>query len=177
MSAEIINFNPFLERKQYHQCNILVPQLESNSLHTSYMPWVDNTDFELDLSQLCSTLSTNSSEFKFPTIMSRYGKDKNPVAALYQYVQEGLCCATGKLSTYEWILDFFYDAEWLSSLLSALNKDVCRLRSLLCSYGKTHGKLIGDAKAAYNIMKDFENYIFIFSSVTAWREDVGYPPY
>ena len=63
--------------------------------------------FSKDHAELLACLKTKNAKYKFPTVMSGYRKDINPVDALYQNLQEALFRFDKDDKFYVWIISLF----------------------------------------------------------------------
>ena len=79
--------------------------------------------FNKEYINLVANLKTKSAKYKFPTILSGYRKEINPVDALYQNLQEALFCFDKDDKFYVWIISLFGDEKWLKDLLADLSYD------------------------------------------------------
>lgn len=115
----------------------------------------------LDIDATLSTLKTNSTKFKFPTVMHGYHRNINPVSALYENVQEILLKHSKDHEISRWVLSLFDDKSWKHDLLDAISEDRDTLINVfLQEYLSSDGKEI----IRYNIEK-FRHYIIVFSSL------------
>lgn len=131
-------------------------KLAVNAHAQSFLP-----DYNEHISSVLTSLKTNSPKFKFPTVMSGYRRDMNPVSALYENVQEILLKNNKDHKICRWILSLFTDQEWKMALIDALLQDHRNLsQTVQRSNLSSHDKKI----LQYNIEK-FRHYIIVFSSL------------
>jgi len=115
--------------------------------------------FNKEYSELISCLKTKSPRYKFPTIMSGYRKEINPVDALYQNLQEALFRFDKNNKFYVWIISLFTDEEWLTQLLADLNNDCVTISKFQKENSKNkYGVGLNELHVLQNIKSNFVHY-------------------
>jgi hypothetical protein len=130
-------------------------------------------EFSRDLKSLESNLKTNSSKFKFPTILCNYRKGINPVVALYHNVQEALFKYDPKNKKYVWIINLFLNKRWLTELLSAINTDIKSINTIIKKYNSNRDSTYINAKLneLLDKKKNLTHYAEVFVLVEEWKKD------
>jgi hypothetical protein len=117
-------------------------------------------------------MSTRSSKFMFPTILSRYKKGINPVHALYNSTQEVILTFQDNNITHTWLIELFDNEEWVMDLISATYRDLTEVELLLAdSTSIPSARIRDDIKFLKRLSENLRAYIFTFESVSEWKKD------
>lgn len=120
-----------------------------------------------------SNLDTTGTEFVFPTVMSRYRDNLNPVTALYYDARELLRRYNPDCARHEWLLGLLQDRVFNNKLVDALSRDIVRLERIISRYYWPMHKLSNNIPLelfhARQLSKDFKHYITMFNSVLEWE--------
>lgn len=116
-------------------------------------------EFNRGYNTLVTNLRTKNAKYKFPTVMSGYRKDINPVDALYQNLQEALFCFDKNNKFYVWIISLFRNEEWLDNLLADLHHDCVMIsRFQKDNYKNKYNVGINELHVLQNIKSNFAHY-------------------
>lgn len=118
-------------------------------------------------------LETTKAEFVFPTVMSRYRPNLNPVSALYYDARELLRSYNPNCARHEWLLGLLQDREFNNKLVDALSKDSFRLDRIVSRYYWPMHKLSDgiplEVFHARQLSKDFRHYCTVFICLLEWE--------
>lgn len=117
-------------------------------------------------------LETLHSDFAFPTVMTRYRSNINPVTALYYEARELMCRYNTEDPKHVWLLGLLQDREFNNKLVDSLARDIKRLDRIISRYYWATNKLSNNIPLelfhARQLTKDFKHYITMFTSILEW---------
>ena len=115
--------------------------------------------FSKDHAELLACLKTKNAKYKFPTVMSGYRKDINPVDALYQNLQEALFRFDKDDKFYVWIISLFKNKEWLNELLADLHSDCAAISKFQNENSRNKYNVgLNELHVLQNIKSNFSHY-------------------
>lgn len=166
MTAKIIQFTQAKLSREIHQ-NITRSRQLRQSLYASdeyadaYYEEKEyfKEKFSTEHAELLACLKTKNAKYKFPTVMSGYRKEINPVDALYQNLQEALFKFNKDDKFYVWIISLFKDEEWLNSLLADLQSDCAAISKFQKENSKNKYYIgLNELHVLQNIKSNFSHY-------------------
>lgn len=93
--------------------------------------------FDSELCTLYNTLETETSKYKYPSILANYKKNINPVYSIHQELQAALLSDLVTLKT-SWIISTFYTEYFLLSVISDINCDLNKICVFKSKYNKDY---------------------------------------
>lgn len=130
------------------------------------------TALRAEYTSVTNGLDSTSSEFVFPTVMSRYRASINPITALYYDARELLRSFNPNNQRHEWLLGLLQDREFNNKIVDALSRDIVRLERIVSRYYWPMHKLSDNIPLevfhARQLTKDFKHYITVFNSILEW---------
>ena len=125
--------------------------------------------FNYDYAYLKDNMHTRSTDFMYPGILNRYRRGINPVAALYNSLQEALFKYDETNKHYVWIVSLFADSDWIANLYEALDSDVTRITSIISKYRASNSAFINKKlKRLQKLKETFLQFIEVFGMVQEW---------
>jgi len=128
-----------------------------------------------DYESVMDTLETKSNKFIFPTVMSRYRPNINPLTALYYDSREMFRRYNSEDPRHIWLLDIITDRNFSNEMLDSLSRDVKRLERVIQRYywpfSKVDKKIPLELFHARQQLKDFRHYYNFFMSAQLWAPD------
>lgn len=186
MDAIIISFEEAKikrELKKIHRTNLLHKLVNSSkNAYASSLKEINTIikyvyrkeyqqDFTYEYNSLLENLETKQAKFKFPTILSGYRKDMNPIDALYQNLQEALFKYDKDNPICVWIIELFKDEQWLDDLIYAIRKDYTDINNFQHKhYRNEHAIGYGEICVLQNIKTNYAHYIEVFSMMKDWED-------
>lgn len=152
MDKNIISFNLAKQRRDKQRGS--PPMSSLNSTQLDVLP--DFIELECDL--LIKGLRSKKLKYKYPTILSGYRKEINPVDALYQNLQESLFKYDPNNEFCMWVISLFEDDEWLSELIKDLEIDCANITQFQIRYRVSH-----KFRTLHDIKHNFQHYIKFFN--------------
>lgn len=128
--------------------------------------------FSQELKYLKSKYNTRSPKFMFPSTLCNYRKDINPVTALYLTLQNVLLTYDSLNNTHKWVLSLFDDPEWKTSLISAINKDINRIKDFCNKFADCTSTYI--QKELHSLVKKHQEYklfLEVINMLQEWKQE------
>jgi hypothetical protein len=140
---------------------------------TEKKSYLSDTEIEFDkeYADLNKKLLSRHRKYRYPTILSGYRKEINPIDALYQNLQESLFKYDPENEFCVWVINLFKDDTWLTQLLSDLEDD-CHAISKFQKKHRNNPNNVGLDKLhiLQNIKSNFEHYAELFTMMQSWEE-------
>lgn len=125
-----------------------------------------------DYSGVISQLETDSSEFKFPSVLIKYRPDINPIRAIFYEVREIMRSHNTENEYQVWLLSLLQDAEYNNKIVDALSVDIKRLTKIVSRYylpmTQYTDRIPLELFHARQLIKDFQHYKGMFISLKSW---------
>lgn len=119
------------------------------------------------------SLETEKSRFKFPSVLTKYRPNINPVRALYYEVREVGRTYNHENDYHEWLLGLVSDREFNNQLVDALCVDIKRLEKIVSRFYlpllKNTTEIPLELFHARQLIKDFRHYRTTFINVREWE--------
>jgi len=120
-------------------------------------------------------LETESSDFKFPSVLTKYRPSINPVKALFYEVRELTRTYNIESEYHVWLLSLLQDLEYNNKIVDALSIDIKRLEKIVSRY---YLPMINYTDSiplelfhARQLIKDFRHYKNTFITLRSWRPE------
>ena len=120
---------------------------------------------------LLSNLKTTSTEFKFPTILSDYRSDINPVSAIYYNTLEVVRAFNTHNEKHHWIINIVKDRKFNTKLITALTQDINQLKTFLEEHNHIDITTSLELFHAWKMSEDFNTYKNFFTDLQNWQAD------
>ena len=121
-----------------------------------------------DYKTVIENLDTAKNNFIFPTVMSRYRPDINPLTALFYDTRDMFRRFNSEDPRHVWLLELITDRKFNNEILDALSRDVKRLERVIQRYywpfSKFDKQIPLELFHARQLMKDFRHYYNFFMS-------------
>jgi hypothetical protein len=128
-------------------------------------------EFNKEYTELIDALSSRHRKYRYPTILSGYRKEINPVDALYQNLQESLFKYNPENEFCVWVINLFKDEVWLSQLLQDLEDDCNSITDFQQRHYKNPNNIgLNKLHILQNIKSNFEHYAELFTMMQSWEE-------
>ena len=128
-----------------------------------------------DYSSTISQLETETSEFKFPSVLIKYRPNINPVRALFYEIREITRSYNIENEYHAWLVTLLQDTEYNNKLIDALSIDIRRLEKVVSRYylplTKYTDSIPLELFHARQLIKDFRHYKNAFISLKAWDSE------
>jgi hypothetical protein len=125
-----------------------------------------------DYASTMSHLETDSSDFKFPSVLIKYRPNINPVRALFYEVREITRSYSIENEYHAWLLGLIQDLEYSNKIVDALSIDIRRLEKIVSRYYlpliKYTDKIPLELFHARQLIKDFRHYRTTFIALKSW---------
>jgi hypothetical protein len=119
-----------------------------------------------------SNLSTEQSLFKFPTVLSKYRPNINPIKALFYELRTVTRSYNYDSEYHQWLLGIINDREFNNQIIDALLKDIKRLERIVSRYYLPLTQFTKEIPLelfhARQMIKDFRHYIAVFATAKDW---------
>lgn len=120
-------------------------------------------------------LHTVSSDFMFPTVLSRYRDNINPIRALYYDLKELFTSYSSDSERHVWLLSLLQDPVFYQSLCIAIEKDCSSLTEFFNKYYDILKNDLNDIPLelyhARQLIKDYKNFRIAFDTAYKWDPD------
>lgn len=120
-------------------------------------------------------LETESSDFKFPSVLTKYRPSINPVKALFYEVRELTRTYNIENEYHIWLLGLLQDCEYNNKIIDALSIDIKRLEKIVSRY---YLPMINYTDSiplelfhARQLIKDFRHYRNTFITLKSWQPE------
>ena len=128
-----------------------------------------------DYTSTISLLETDSSEFKFPSVLSKYRHNINPIRALFYEVRELVRSFNTDSEYHHWLHGLITDNDYNNKIIDALSIDIKRLEKIVSRYylpmTKYTNKIPLELFHARQLIKDFQHYKNTFTRIKYWDLD------
>ena len=128
-----------------------------------------------DYTSTINQLETESSDFKFPSVLVKYRTNINPVRALFYETRELLRSYNFDNEYHSWLLGILSDHEYNNKLIDALSIDIKRLEKIVSRYylplTKYTDKIPLELFHARQLIKDFRHYKNTFINIKSWNPE------
>lgn len=128
-----------------------------------------------DYTSTINQLETESSDFKFPSVLVKYRTNINPVRALFYETRELLRSYNFDNEYHSWLLGILSDQEYNNRLIDALSIDIKRLEKIVSRYylplTKYTDKIPLELFHARQLIKDFRHYKNTFINIKSWNPE------
>lgn len=125
-----------------------------------------------DYASTMSQLETDSSDFKFPSVLIKYRPNINPVRALFYEVREITRSYNIENEYHAWLLGLIQNLEYSNKIVDALSIDIRRLEKIVSRYylplTKYTDKIPLELFHARQLIKDFQHYRTTFIALKSW---------
>lgn len=125
-----------------------------------------------DYTSTMRLLETESSEFKFPSVLVKYRTDINPVRALFYETREILRSYNLENEYQVWLIGLLTDHEYNNKIIDALSIDIKRLEKIVSRYylplTQYTDSIPLELFHARQLIKDFRHYKNTFITVRSW---------
>lgn len=124
---------------------------------------------------IMENMHTNDPDFRFPTIMSRYRPNMNPVRAIFYDTREVVNTYNTNDPRHTWLVDLVRDPEFNNRLIEALSADMRRLNKILMRYylvvSQKTDEIPLELFHARHQLADFRVYYQFFTDINSWDLD------
>ena len=125
-----------------------------------------------DYTSTINQLETETSEFKFPSVLVKYRPNINPVRALFYEIREITRSYNIENDYHAWLLGLIQDREYNNKIIDALSIDIKRLEKIVSRYylplTKYTDKIPLELFHARQLIKDFRHYKNTFIALQFW---------
>ena len=125
-----------------------------------------------DYTSTINLLETESTTFKFPSVLIKYRPNINPVRALFYEIREITRSYNLENEYHAWLLGLIQDQEYNNKIIDALSIDIKRLEKIVSRYylplTKYTDKIPLELFHARQLIKDFRHYKNTFISLKSW---------
>ena len=129
-----------------------------------------------DYTSTINQLETESTEFKFPSVLVKYRSNINPVRALFYEVREILRSYNLENEYQTWLISLIADSEYNNKIIDALSIDIKRLEKIVSRYylplTKYTDSIPLELFHARQLIKDFRHYKNTFIAVKSWDPEL-----
>lgn len=129
----------------------------------------------IDYASTFNSLQTSSTDFMFPTVLSRYRANINPVRALYYDVREVVNRYNVENERHVWLRELITDRSFNNKLCDAIAVDIKRLERLIKRYywavSQMDDSIPLELFHARQMIKDFRHYYQFFTNAREWNAD------
>jgi hypothetical protein len=153
----------------------------ANSLISAYEKKIQNNLDSLkialrkDYTSTMNQLETESSDFKFPSVLTKYRPSINPVKALFYEIRELTRTYNIESEYHVWLLSLLQDLEYNNKLIDAISVDIRRLERIVSRY---YLPMINYTDSiplelfhARQLIKDFRHYKNTFITLKSWHPE------
>lgn len=150
----------------------------ADSLIADYEKKINNnveslkTALRNDYTSTINLLETESTTFKFPSVLIKYRPNINPVRALFYEIREITRSYNLENEYHAWLLGLIQDQEYNNKIIDALSIDIKRLEKIVSRYylplTKYTDKIPLELFHARQLIKDFRHYKNTFISLKSW---------
>ena len=130
------------------------------------------TALRKDYTSTINQLETETSEFKFPSVLIKYRPNINPVRALFYEIREITRSYNIENEYHAWLLGLLQDQEYNNKIVDALSIDIKRLEKIVSRYylplTNYTDKIPLELFHARQLIKDFRHYRNTFISLKSW---------
>lgn len=120
-------------------------------------------------------LESESSEFKFPSVLVKYRSNINPIRALFYEAREITRSYNPENEYHSWLISLLSDADYNNKIIDALSIDIKRLEKIVSRYylplTKYTNSIPLELFHARQLIKDFRHYKNTFISIKNWDPD------
>jgi hypothetical protein len=147
----------------------LVKDYQHNMKHS-----LDSIKFALrkEYGATMSNLETEQAKFKFPSVLTKYRPDINPIRALFYELREITRSYNYDSEYHQWLLGTITDNEFNNQIVDALLVDIKRLERIVSRYYLPLTQYTKEIPLelfhARQLIKDFRHYIATFVSAKDW---------
>lgn len=117
-------------------------------------------------------LETESSDFKFPSVLTKYRPSINPVKAIFYEIREITRSYNIENEYQVWLLTLLKDLEYNNKLVDALSIDIKRLEKIVSRYYLPMVRYTDaiplELFHARQLIKDFRHYKNTFIALRSW---------
>jgi hypothetical protein len=125
-----------------------------------------------DYTSTINLLETESAEFKFPSVLTKYRANINPIRALFYEVREITRSYNLDNDYHVWLIGLLSDHEYNNKIIDALSVDIKRLERIVSRYYLPMTKYTDSIPLelfhARQLIKDFRHYKNTFMTVKSW---------
>jgi len=128
-----------------------------------------------DYTSTINLLETDSSDFKFPSVLSKYRRNINPIRALFYEIRELVRSFNTDNEYHHWLYGLITDNDYNNKIIDALSIDIKRLEKIVSRYylpmTKYTNKIPLELFHARQLIKDFQHYKNTFTRIKYWNPD------
>ena len=125
-----------------------------------------------DYASTINQLETESVDFKFPSVLTKYRSNINPVRALFYETRELVRTFNIDNEYHQWLHGLLADNEYNNKIIDALSVDIKRLEKIVSRYYLPMTKYTDSIPLelfhARQLIKDFRHYKNTFINVKSW---------
>lgn len=129
-----------------------------------------------DYTSTINQLETETSDFKFPSVLVKYRPNINPVRALFYEIREITRSYNIENDYHAWLLGLIQDREYNNKIIDALSIDIKRLEKIVSRYylplTKYTDKIPLELFHARQLIKDFRHYKNTFIALQSWDPEI-----
>jgi hypothetical protein len=128
-----------------------------------------------DYTSTINLLETDSADFKFPSVLSKYRQNINPIRALFYEIRELVRSFNTDSEYHHWLYGLITDNDYNNKIIDALSIDIKRLEKIVSRYylpmTKYTDKIPLELFHARQLIKDFQHYKNTFARIKYWNLD------
>jgi hypothetical protein len=128
-----------------------------------------------DYASTINLLETDSADFKFPSVLSKYRRNINPIRALFYETRELVRSFNTDSEYHHWLYGLVTDNDYNNKIIDALSIDIKRLEKIVSRYylpmTKYTDKIPLELFHARQLIKDFQHYKNTFTRIKYWNLD------
>jgi hypothetical protein len=125
-----------------------------------------------DYTSTINQLETESSDFKFPSVLVKYRTNINPIRALFYELREITRNYNIENEYHSWLRGLLQDREYSNKIVDALSIDIKRLEKIVSRYYlpliQYTDKIPLELFHARQLIKDFQHYRTTFIAIKSW---------
>ena len=124
-------------------------------------------DFNRDKMHLEKDLLSDRTQYKFPTVISRYRSTLDTFTSLYLFLQEALFKYEDEVPEHRWIISMFEDDKFIDDIVCKLTRDIINMELFQRKYASERDKKsISRYLGELNDKKElYTHYLDIFITV------------
>jgi phenylalanyl-tRNA synthetase alpha subunit len=129
-----------------------------------------------DYTSTINQLESESTTFKFPSVLIKYRPNINPIRALFYEIREITRSYNIENEYHAWLLGLIQDQEYNNKIIDALSIDIKRLEKIVSRYylplTQYTDKIPLELFHARQLIKDFRHYRNTFISLKSWDPEL-----
>ena len=129
-----------------------------------------------DYTSTINQLESESTTFKFPSVLIKYRPNINPIRALFYEIREITRSYNIENEYHAWLLGLIQDQEYNNKIIDALSIDIKRLEKIVSRYylplTQYTDKIPLELFHARQLIKDFRHYRNTFISIKSWDPEL-----